>query len=284
MKKMSVAYLGPKNTFTEKVTKEIFPDEELFPLQSIRHAVMAVENGEYDRAVVPLENFYNGPVISTLDSLTRSNLAKIVHERALKVVHCLGALKEHGLIEKIYSKDQALEQCDLYISTNYSWAETIATTSTAAAAEHIAKEKLLDSAAIAPKPALLKSGLEILAEDLCPNNSTRFIVLGQDVYSVPTGDDKTILAIHPPIRDHPGVLADCLNIFGSQHINLAGLHSRPDGQRGYYFYIELEGHEQDKNVQVALSALRNSLDPEDKYSDTVKVLGSFANSHWKDEN
>lgn len=280
---MKIAYLGPEKTFTEKATREFFPEGDLVPIQPIRNVVMAVENGRVERGVVPLENFYNGHVIHTLDSLTKCERTKIIHEKALKVVHCLGAIPNHGKITRIYSKDQALEQCDEYIYANFPDAETIATASTAEAADYIAKNNYLDAAAIAPQGALIKSGLEVIAKDLCPNNSTRFIVLGANS-TMPTGDDKTILAIHPPIRDRPGVLADCLNIFRSQHINLECIYSRPDRRKGYFFYVELDGHENDENVNIALGALRYSLDQKHKHPDTVKILGSFANSHWKDEN
>ena len=280
---MKIAYLGPEKTFTEKATRELFPERDLVPIQPIRNVVMAVENGRVEGGVVPLENFYNGHVIHTLDSLTGCERAKITQEKALKVVHCLGTLPNHGKISRIYSKDQALEQCDEYIYTNFPDAETIATASTAEAADYIAKNKHLDAAAIAPQGALTKSGLEVIATDLCPNNSTRFVVLERNP-TKPTGDDKTILAIHPPVRDRPGVLADCLNIFSSQHINLECIYSRPDGKKGYFFYVELDGHTDEENVGIALQALRYSLDPEHRHPDTIKILGSFANSHWKDEN
>jgi prephenate dehydratase len=280
---MKVAYLGPANTFTGTAARNLFPQEELVPLLPMRNVVMAVENGRFQRAVVPLENIYNGHVIHTLDSLTRCEHTKIIQEKSLEVVHCLGALSNHKKITRVYSKDQALEQCDDYLYTNFPEAELIAKASTAEAAEYIVKQKELESAAIAPEAALRKSGLEILATDLCPNNRTRFIVLGRDK-THPTGDDKTVLAIHPPARDEPGVLADCLNIIKSQHINLENIYSRPDGKKGYFFYAELDGHEKDEKVRTAILALRYSLDPEHQNSDTIKILGSFANSHWKDEN
>ena len=280
---MKVAYLGPEKTFTEKVTREIFPMGELVPVQPIRNVVMAVEAENVDYGVVPLENFYNGHVVHTLDSLIKSEKVGIVQEKALKVIHCFGALSNHQEISTIYSKDQALEQCDDYLCSNFPKASLIATSSTAEAAEYISKNGLLNAAAIAPEAALKKSGLEILAKDLCPNNSTRFVILGRS-QTQPTGDDKTMLAIHPPIRDRPGVLSDVLNILGSQHINLECIYSRPDGKKGYFFYVELDGHKDDRNVAIALQALSHSLDPQQEHLDTIKVLGSFANSHWKDEN
>ena len=59
------------------------------------------------------------------------------------------------------------------------------------------------------------------------------------------------------------------------------IQSRPDGKGGYYFYVELDGHENDKSVQVALKALRYSLDPKNKYPDTLKILGSYPKTDWK---
>jgi len=280
---MKVAYLGPEKTFTEKVTRCLFPAEELFPMQPIRKVVLSVEDGKMDRGVVPLENFYRGAVIQTLDSLVKCDSTRIIQEKSLKVVHCLGVLKGHCPIIKIYSKDQALDQCDDFIANSFPDAMTIATTSTAEAADYIARERLMDSAVIASKDALVKSGLEVMAEDICPNNSTRFVVLGRE-YAQPTRDDKTIIAIHPLARDEPGVLADCLNIFKALHINLEAMHSRPDGKKGYYFYIELNGHEKDRGVETALQAIKSSLDSENKYQGVVRILGSYANSHWKDEN
>ncbi len=280
---MKITYLGPEKTFTEKAARELFPEGDLIPVQPIRNVVMSVENGNAEAGVVPLENFYNGHVIHTLDSLIRCEKTKIIKEKSLKVVHCLGALPNHGQITKIYSKDQAIDQCDDYLYKNFPNAQTIQTASTAEAAEYILKNNCLDSAAIAPEAALTKSKLEIMAADLCPNNSTRFIVLGTTP-AMPTGDDKTIISIHPPIRDRPGVLADCLNILGSQHINLECIYSRPDGEKGYFFYAELNGHKDDENIKIALSALSYSLDQKHVHPNTIKILGSFANSRWKDEN
>ena len=279
---MKIAYLGPEKTFTEKATRKVFPETDLIPLQPIRNVVLAIEKGEIEQGVVPLENFYNGQVIHTFDSLTKCKNTRIIKETSLNVVHCFGALKNHGEILKIYSKDQALEQCEDYICTNYPYAETIQTASTAEAADYISKHNLLDSAAIAPEEAFIKSNLKILTTDICPNNCTRFVVLGRGL-TEPTGDDKTILAIHPPIRDQPGVLADCLSILKSESINLECIYSRPDGKSGYLFYIELNGHEKDENICIALKKLKSSLDQKHEHDDAIKILGSFANSHWKDK-
>ena len=276
-----IAYLGPEKTFTEKAARAVFPDGELVPILPVRNVVMAVENSIVECGVVPIENLYNGHVIHTLDSLTKSRGVRIIRETFSEIVHCFGALNGHGEIKTVYSKDQALDQCEDYICANHLRAQTIQMASTAGAAEYVAKQGLLDAAVIASREALLKSGLEVLAVDICPHNRTRFVVLGREE-TQPTGDDKTILAIHPHLKDRPGILANCTNIFGSQFINLEDMYSRPDRMKGHFFYFELDGHEYDENVVNALTSLRYSLDPKHDHEDTIKILGSFPNSHWND--
>ncbi len=277
-----IAYLGPEKTFTEQAAMEIFPFGELISFQPIRRVIKAVENEEADYGVVPIENFYNGDVRETLDSLTECFKTKVISEKAMKIVHCLGALPNHAAIKQILSKDQALEQCSRYICENYPDASTISASSTAEAVKKIRDENLLYVAAIASETALKEGGLEILARDICPNNKTRFIVLGREK-TKPTGDDKTFLAIHPPVRDRPGVLHDFLGFIAGLGINLEYIQSRPDGKRGYYFYIELDGHASEEKIQTAIKGIKLSLDPEKEYSDTIKILGSYSNSNWKNE-
>ncbi len=276
---MKITYLGPKGTFTEKVTKKLFPDQEISPLPTIRNVIFSIENNQADLAVVPIENFYNGEVRETLDALNECKQAKIIQEDSLEIVHCLGALKNHTTINKILSKDQALEQCSHFLMNKFPAVQTMAVSSTAEAAQKIKSENLLDSAVIASKEAIIDSGLEILETNLLKNNKTRFVIIGRE-QTTPTGKDKTLISIHPS-KDKPGTLSICLGFLSNLGINLESIISRPDKKSGYYFYIELEGHNQDKNVKMALEAIKFYLDSENKHPDTIKILGSYKNSHWK---
>lgn len=280
---MKIAYLGPSGSFTEKATRELFTNGELVSFGTIGKAITAVENEEVDFCVVPIENFYNGEVRETLDDLTECSKTKIIKEKVLKIIYCIGALENHDEIEEVLSKDQALEQCNKYLFKNYPKIKNVAVSSTSEAANKIARENLLNSVAIASEEAVKEAGLKILDKNICPGNKTRFVVIGRNK-TEPTGDDKTFLAIHPSERDKPGTLANILNIFSSYSINLENIQSRPDGQKGYYFYIELEGHEKDKIVKAAIEGISLSLDPKNKFPNTVKILGSYQNSHWKGEN
>ena len=278
---MKIAYLGPEGTYSGEVAKKLFSSDSLVPMQSIRTVVNSVEEEKVDYGIVPLENFYNGEVRETFDSLTQCEKTRIIQEFSFKIVHCIGALKNHGDIKKILSKDQALEQSSKYLSKFYPDSQTIAVSSTSEAVKKIVDGNLLDSAAIASEESLKNLGLEILDSDLCPDNKTRFIVLGRN-HTLPSGKDKTFLVIHPPYRDRPGILNNILNFFAGFGINLELIQSRPDGKCGYYFYVELDGHEKDKGVQMSIESIKFSLDPESKHNNVVKILGSFKDTNWKD--
>jgi len=279
---MRVAYLGPEGTFTEKAAKDLFPEGELVPAVHIRKVILAVEGGEVEAGVIPFENYHNGKVIHTLDSITKyACKARIVREKAFQVVHCIGALPNHLEINNVFSKDQALEQCDEYLADNHPSATPVAVSSTAEAARRIAEEKLLNAAAISSEESLRSSGLEVLARDICPHNFTRFVVLSRSS-TEPTGDDKTFLAIHPPRRDEAGVLYGCLGFPAAFKVNLEDLVPRPDRKGGYYFYTEMTGHEREVKLQRVISDIKYFLDPENKFPDAIKIFGSYSNTHWKE--
>lgn len=269
---MRVSYF--KGYFTEKAAKERFPEEELIPSNSIEQAIMAVEEEKVDYGVAPLENFYNGEVRETIDNLVECDKTKIVAEVSHQIIHCLGALPDHEQINRILSKDQALEQCRKYISEHYPFAKKEAVNDTSEAAQIIRNYDFKESAAISSEEDLRKYKLEILDRDILPNNKTKFVILGREE-TESTGDDKTLLVIHPKARDEPGTLVRCLDPFADYEINLEYIQSRPDKEGGYYFYLELKGHRKDEKVKCALA----ELDPEDF---AVKWLGSYKDSHWKD--
>jgi prephenate dehydratase len=68
---MRVAYLGPPGTFTEDALREAIGIEqvETLPKPSVYAAIIAVEAGDADRALVPFENSIEGAVSATLDTL-----------------------------------------------------------------------------------------------------------------------------------------------------------------------------------------------------------------------
>ena len=279
--KIKVAYLGPEGTFTERAAREMFHDADYVPLAHIRKVVLAVENGETDFGVVPFENYHKLKVVHTLDALTQyASRAKIIMEKALSIMHCFGALANHGEIKRVFLKDQAIDQCDSYLTDNYPLADTVEVSSTGEGAARIVRENLLDAAAIASEGALRNSGLQILAKDICPNNLTNFIALGR-LSTLPTGDDKTFVSIYPT-RDEPGILCSCLEFPKAYKLNLEDITPRRDNLSRYCFYTELDGHERDPVVQRVIADIRFFLDRKNEFPDAVKIFGSYPNTHWRE--
>jgi chorismate mutase / prephenate dehydratase len=276
-----VAYLGPQGTFTEKLAVRLFPDYGPMPVPSNLHTIDYVERGIADSGVFPFENKYGGKVEDTLRSLLRCRKTKICGEEVLGPIRFyVGALVGHGDITEVRSKDQALIQCTEWIYDNFPNSKKTPSDSTALAAKEIVEGNLYNTAAIASKEAL--GGLEILAEDILPHNRTRFFILGQD-YARPTGDDKSLIVVSPP-RDESGILYDLLYPFKVRHISLEDIRSIPNHENGgYMFFIEMDGHQEESIVAHALDEVKNTLDPDNIYPDTVRILGSYPNSHWKED-
>lgn len=263
-----VAYLGPEGTFCEQAARKFFAKAALVPYPDIIDVFTAVERGDADYGVVPVENSTEGSVRVTLDRLLESRLM-ICGEVDLKVVHNLVAkpgtkLDEIGLI---LSHPQALAQCRRFLEDTFPNAELREVSSTAKAVELL--RGLDNAAAIGTKAAAERSGMKVLKRQIEdePNNLTRFFILGEKD-AKPTGRDKTSLVFST--KHIPGSLYKVLEVFAARGINLTKIESRPEKKRpwSYIFYIDFEGHRTDAKVKDALDAMKERCI-------YIKVLGSY---------
>lgn len=267
--KTRIGVLGPEGTYSEKaalIWSEGMPSTVLVYFKDFDGVLQAVEEGELDYGIVPLENSLEGAVTVVNDLLLRLNVV-IVGEVNVPVRHCLVGQGESE-IKIILSHPQALAQCRQFIREHYPGAE-IRTTGSTSHAARLAQE-FGEMAAIADAGAAERYGLRVLARDVqdVRENVTRFIVAGRQIPGA-TGKDKTSLIIHLA-KDRPGALYSILQEFAQRSINLTRIESRPSrrGLGDYYFYIDLEGHMQDQEVGEAVAAVRDK-------AAMVKVLGSY---------
>src|SRR5262249_34015522 len=158
--------------------------------------------------------------------------------------------------------------CRNWLARHLPSARTIEVTSTSTAAQ-LAQDKP-GAAAIASLQAGVQYGLDVIAGDIedNPGNLTRFAVIGEE--SGPrTGNDKCALMFE--IAHKSGALADAMNVFKRNRLNLTWIESfpiaRPEG--GYLFFVELEGHQDDARVNRAIQALGRK-------AVRLEVLGSYA--------
>ena len=178
---MRIAYLGPAGTFTEDALGEAAPDAEFEPLRTatIHDAILAVERGEADRALVPIENSIEGSVRPTLDTLAfEAEAVTIVGEHDYPVRAHLIAREgvELGAIEAVLSHQQPLAQCARFLREQLPGVELRSVSSTAAAVRMVA-ESARPWAAIGSRAAAALYGCEILREGIQDeaDNVTRFV-------------------------------------------------------------------------------------------------------------
>lgn len=264
-------YLGPQGTFSHLAALEFFGTSvPLCEYASIYSLIMAVDSGEIERAIVPIENSIEGSVNVTLDTLAFDAQLHITGEHILKVSENLMVLPgvKAEDITKIISHPQPIAQCSRLLHREFPGVPVEYTESTAAAAELTAGSGLAYGV-LGPATLAELYGLEILFADCGdePNNSTRFIIAEKN--SAPASNaDKTSIAF--TLDNRPGSLFRSLEIFARQGINMIKIESRPFKKKlgKYIFFIDIDGSAEDAVIRSALDAIRTN-------TDFFKFLGSY---------
>ncbi|MCW8906154.1 MAG: prephenate dehydratase [Sedimenticola sp.] len=268
---MRVAFLGPAGTFTQAAALKHFGHSvETVPMHSIPDIFREVESENAHYGVVPVENSTEGVINHTLDMFIASSLS-ICGEVMMRIHHHLLSLEsELSRINRVYSHQQSLAQCRLWLDRNLPHAEQVTVGSNAEAARLASQEE--GSAAIAGEMAAELYQLKGLARNIEdePDNTTRFLVVGRQE-AASSGEDKTTLMC--ATRNVAGGLNALLKPLAEHGISMSRIESRPSrqGNWDYLFFIDINGHRNDPEVQKALTALEAE-------SRLLKVLGSYPNA------
>ena len=274
---MKVAFLGPVGTFTEDALREAAPETEIEALRTatIHDAILAVDRGEAERALVPFENSIEGSVRTTLDTLAfESDSVTIVGEHDFAVhAHLItrGPI-ELDEIAAVLSHPQPLAQCARFLREHLAGVERRSVSSTAEAVRMVS-ESARPWAAIGARSAAEHYGCTVLREGIedQPDNVTRFVwIAPEGTAPVGEGDWKTSLVFSELGEDHPGALVEALQEFSGRGINLSRIESRPlrQGLGRYMFFCDLEGAQTDPAVSAAIASLRTK-------AESVRILGSY---------
>ena len=276
MSPVRIAYLGPAGTFTEDALAEA-ASGEFEPLRTgtIHEAILAVEHGEADRALVPFENSIEGSVRPSLDALAFDATAVTIvgeYDYAVHVHLIAGEEVELGAIEAVLSHSQPLAQCARFLREQLPDVERRSVSSTAAAVRMVS-ESTRPWAALGTRVAADLYGCRVLSENVEDEagNTTRFVwIAAEGTTPEGSGPWKTSLVFSELGADHPGALVDALHEFSSRQINLSRIESRPlrQGLGRYMFFVDLEGAAGDEQVAEAISELRGK-------ADSVRILGSY---------
>ena len=265
--KQVICYLGPPGSFTEEAARRQFGSSvEYVPVPNIGAVFTEVAARRANHGVVPIENSTVGGIADTLDRFARTDV-NICGEVLLAVHLCLMAKCNIDQITHIYSKPEALAQCQTWLARNLPRAKQCEAESTSQAAELVKHQP--GASAIAHHGAAAIYDLAVLVESIedNPENATKFHVLGHG-FGGSTGDDRTSLMIS--IKHHAGSLYDALMPFRKHKVNLTKIESRPSRLRKweYFFFIDLDGHSEDENVQRAIEELKET-------TLVMQILGSY---------
>ncbi|HEX8854231.1 MAG TPA: prephenate dehydratase [Thermoleophilaceae bacterium] len=273
---MRVAFLGPAGTYAEEALRASTPEDvEEIPHPTVYEAVMAVQDGDADRAVVPIENSLEGSVSATLDVLAaEATGVRIAAEVDLPIHHCLIARDstELGAIERVLSHPQATAQCARFLRERLPDAERTSTPSTAEAVRMVAAEDR-PWAALGSRFAAELYGCQVLDEQVADSedNVTRFVWLAPSAEPADPDATKTSIVFWGFNDQSPGALVDVLRELADRNINLTKIESRPRRvQLGHYmFFADLDGAEHEPVIREALEGLRTRVE-------TLRVLGSYS--------
>jgi len=268
-----VAYLGPPGTFSEEaLLTQRDLDAERVPVGSIPEVLAAVEHGDADLGVVPIENSIEGSVTVTLDQLAFESELLIQREIDLpiRLNLCARPGVAIGAVTRVLSHPHAHAQCRDWMRSKLPGARIESVNSTAEAARLTARSRRRDQAAVGTAFAAELYRLHVLASGIedHADNMTRFVLVGGGI-PAPTGHDKTSIVCFQR-HDRPGSLLAILQEFAARAINLSKLESRPTKRSlgDYCFFIDFEGHVSDELVADCLRSLASK-------QARVKFLGSY---------
>lgn len=265
-----VVYQGEPGAYSEMAARNFFgPEVQAKGLYQFEDTFRALEQGEADYAVLPIENSSTGAIRQVYNLLAEYNYF-LVGETTVQVKHSFMVLPGTKMeeIETVYSHEQGLFQCEKFLAQHPEW-KTIAQADTAGSAKMVAELQDKTKAAICSSLAAEIYHLEILAEGVNANshNTTRFVVVSP---KAELRRDRDKICISLTTTHQSGSLHDILTIFAVHDVNLVRLESRPVQEHNweYMFFIEFTGDLLTDEIDEVIHEI--SLQARD-----LRVLGNF---------
>lgn len=269
-KKARIVFQGTEGAYTQLALKEYFgEDANSYHVETWRDAMEAIENGEADYAVLPIENSSAGIVSENYDLMVEYDHC-IVGEQIIRIDHALLGLPDAEIsdITDVYSHPQSIMQCSRYLDAHRDW-ERHTMKNNAFAAQKVKEDGKIHKAAIASRLNADIYGLKVLDEGIQDNklNATRFIIVtGKHVFL----KNAKKISVCFEIPHESGSLYHMLSHFIYNGINMNHIESRPVAGKNweYRFFIDFDGNLNDAAVQNALRGLSEE-------TIRLKVLGNY---------
>jgi prephenate dehydratase len=262
-----VSFQGELGAYSQMAALRFFKETiQTVPYPTFYEALNSTEDGRTDYTILPVENSLEGSVGESYDLLLDTKL-NVVGEIYYRISHCLISLQSLEKIDTVYSHPQALGQCRKFIQENHF--KPIPTYDTAGSVKIILELNKDNIACIASRKAAEIHHVPIIKEGIEDNrnNYTRFLALGIKKMERSSKDKTSIIF---SIKHVPGALYNILEKFNVNRINLTKIESRPTKNTPweYNFYVDFEGHQDDKNIKDTLEMIRPN-------TTFLKILGSY---------
>ena len=271
------AFQGINGAYSELAGVKIFPKAKSLACPTFEEMFQSVRAGKAEVAMVPIENSQAGRVADTQRLIPESEL-KIIGEYFLEIKHNLLVVPGTKLsdIKRIHSHEQGIAQCrNKIIDLNK---EMIIAADTAGSAKRISELNNKEDAAIASELASKIYNLDILERDFqdSQNNVTRFLVMSKNIQTLSPEDSDLITTLVFVVRSIPASLYKCLGGFASNGVNITKLESyiHPQGFDVAQFYIDFEGHPDQKSVKLALEEMKF-------FCKQMTILGVYKKSDFR---
>jgi len=268
-----VGFQGELGAFSEEALLRLLPDAAPVPRRTFRDVVRGVVSGEDDAGLLPVENTLAGGVAAAFDALQDADV-HAVREVIIPIRHFLLGVPGAGLagVEEVRSHPVALAQCERFF-LDHPGVRPVAVHDTAGAAREVAEAGAPSVAALAPRQAAARYGLDVLAADLQDrdDNQTRFLLVvpGARSAEAPAGGrDGLKTAVIVETRNRPGALHDLLGVFARRGLDLTFIESRPAGTPWTYRFILEFRHDEPAPALECLSAAASE-------ERSVRVLGTY---------
>ena len=265
-----IVFQGVEGAYSQQAMTEYFGTEcDSFHVETWKDAMEAIQNGNADFAVLPIENSSAGIVSENYDLLVEYD-NYIVGEQVIQIKHALLGRPEAEVsdINTVYSHPQAFMQCGDYLYEHGDW-EKISLKNTAVAAKKVMDDGDKTHAAIASQLTAQIYGLKVLDDNISnsENNATRFIIVTNKKIC---SKEANRVSICFEIAHESGSLYHMLSHFIYNNINMTNIQSRPIKGKNweYRFFVDFEGRLEDTGVINAVRGIKEE-------ATSLKILGTY---------
>ena len=278
MGKVKIAFQGEMGAYSHIASEELFPGSEIKACPTFEETFKIAYDNEDYKIIIPIENSLAGRVADIHYLLPKYKL-QIHAEHFQKVEHNLLVKKGAELkdIKFVRSHAQAIDQCQKIIIKNKF--KTIISADTAGSAKDLSKSNDKSIGAIASRLSAKIYDLKILMKNIEDEtqNTTRFVIMSKNV-NQPEYDKskKYITSCIFRLKSIPAALYKCLGGFATNQVNLTKLESfsvkNTFAQTN--FYLDFEGHLEEKSVQNAMEELGF-------HTESLDILGVYEASDFR---